>query len=364
MRRTPRAQGKQTGSTSPSRAPPWRQPKNGAAGSQGRLCLEKGSDSREGRKAQKNPPIPSRPSPQSNRRHLKRPPLRGARPRQPISARAEVNSARLPARRGAAPAEGAVGGRRGARHGRAGRGAAAAEPPPLRFSAASPPPPRDSSARLPHSVRLRHPPSRSPPPSASLPRSSSPPAPSGRLLPPYHVSSPHIEKVPVHHGAVAAPLLGHAELLRGVCRHLRRRRRRRKQLACLSVRVPPPPPPGEAAALRRALPSGGREARRVQSVGRRPPLSPAATAPGGVARRAGVEVGAVPSGRSRGGPGAVWGGERRGPRGGRVDGPDSICPCAAPGRGPVSGGTGCCPGPEHSLCPLRQAERCGVRFKV
>lgn len=92
--------------------------------------------------------------------------------------------------------------------------------------------------------------------SSLLPGSPVPPR------PPYHVSSPHVEKVPVHHGAVAAALLGHAELIRGVRRHLEGGGRgggggrRRKRLGCLRARVPPPPPLGEAAAPPPVAPLG------------------------------------------------------------------------------------------------------------
>lgn len=46
-------------------------------------------------------------------------------------------------------------------------------------------------------------------PQPPLPRRPGAPAPS-----PYHVAPPHVEEVSVHHGAVAAALLGHAERLR------------------------------------------------------------------------------------------------------------------------------------------------------
>lgn len=141
---------------------------------------------------------------------------------------------------------------------------------------------------------------------------ASPPAASLRpspARPPYHVAPPDVEKVAVHHGAVAAPLLGHAEALRGVCRHLRGRTGRRRRMeeeeegaACLAAS---PPPPGEAAARRRrSLPAGGREARRVQNVGRHRAARAAAPCPGvgwapqGALRGWSV-LGGVPGGKTR-----------------------------------------------------------------
>lgn len=141
----------------------------------------------------------------ARRRRLNLPPLRRGLPQRPISVRAEVNSAAPPAREGL--------------HGLRGRRGAAGQSPSAPLGAV--PPPRGASASRgdapPRRAAMR-------PPLAFPflpPLFRSPSAPSARLLPPYHVSPPHVEKVAVHHGAVTAPLLGHAELLRGVCRHLR-----------------------------------------------------------------------------------------------------------------------------------------------
>lgn len=143
----------------------------------------------------------------ARRRRLNLPPLRRGLPQRPISVRAEVNSAAPPAREGL--------------HGLRGRRGAAGQSPSAPLGAVPPPwgasasasrgdaPPRRAAIRPPLAFPFLPPLLRSPS------------APSARLLPPYHVSPPHVEKVAVHHGAVTAPLLGHAELLRGVCRHLR-----------------------------------------------------------------------------------------------------------------------------------------------
>lgn len=167
---------------------------------------------------------------------------------------------------------------------------------------------------------------------------ASPPAASLRpspARPPYHVAPPDVEKVAVHHGAVAAPLLGHAEALRGVCRHLRGRTGRRRRMeeeeegaACLAAS---PPPPGEAAARRRrSLPAGGREARRVQNVGRHRAARAAAPCPG---------VGWAPQGALRG-----WSVLRGGPGGERgseeaARGHRALC-LSAEARGKQSGRLG------------------------
>lgn len=166
-----------------------------------------------------------------------------------------------------------------------GRGAQGARPPSFR---SAPPHPR---APQPGSPPCGPPPAFPRPPPACFPRSSSPPAPSGRLLPPYHVSPPHVEKVPVHHGAVAAPLLGHAELLRGVCRHLRRRRRR-KQFACLGILRPATASSGRGcgwlSAGRSPQADGKRGGSKVWGV-TLPSAPPPRAGPG-------VEAGAVPAG--------------------------------------------------------------------
>lgn len=174
-------QWKQTGSTSPSptRAPWWRHLKTeqqAATGAgQGHLCLEKGTNKRVQKHTKETPSRPH-PSPQSNRRrHLKRPPLWGALPRQPISVRAEVNSAPLPARRGAALAEGAVGATLG-------QGRAAGQSPPLRLPPFLLPPPGLLSPAPPPcggAPPLGFPPSLSP--SLSRPLPQRPPAASSRL---------------------------------------------------------------------------------------------------------------------------------------------------------------------------------------
>lgn len=115
-------------------------------------------------------------------------------------------------------------------------------------------------------------------PEAGRAPSASPPRPASS---PYHVAPPHVEEVSVHHGAVAAALLRHAERLR--VRHPRRR-----PVQPLGAPRPLPTerpllPPGSSTHERNASRAEiGGKAERVRL--RRPAARPGSLARGGVAR--------------------------------------------------------------------------------
>lgn len=116
--------------------------------------------------------------------------------------------------------------------------------------------------------RAKQLPSPSPRPRARRPAGSKPP---------YHVAPPHVEAMAVHHGAVAAPLLGYAEPIAGLRRHLGG-----GDGPCLRARVPAAPPrPGHLLRTGSAEgPNGGTARpgrRRARTWGRRE--SPSRVAP-------------------------------------------------------------------------------------
>lgn len=96
---------------------------------------------------------------------------------------------------------------------------------------------------------------------------ASPPRPASS---PYHVATPHVEEVSVHHSAVAASLLGHAKQLRGLHRAVAGRTRSARCNLCPQTGLSSFPAPPRTNGTRRGSRLVGRQHQCVCAVPQRP----------------------------------------------------------------------------------------------